>query len=267
MPKPWNGRHLIASVCLLALVMLLAACSRPGPQQSLAPQHTFARDGGIRLTLRVSCLPDASTCDLEKQRDAAVGVIARRLGERKDLSDPVVRGDGSDGIVVELPDVASGPLVGDITALVTTRGRIEILDTGDDSLVIGSSTVGKTCADTCDAGQYPVIFTGDQIDRSSVAAQQDRFQAGKWVVLFRFSGSSRQQFADYTASHIGRYLTITANDVVVMSSVIQSEIEDTGQITVMDENQARRLAAYLMSGSLPATIAVVSTEQAQPSAG
>ena len=263
MPKRRIGRCLIASIGLL--IVPLAACSPANVQQSLAPQHTLARDGGVRLTLRASCLPDAPSCDLTKQRNTAVVVIARRLDEQKDLSDPVVHGDGSANIIVELPALTSEAVIGEVTALVTNRGRIEILDTGWDSPAVGASTAGKTCTDACDAGQYRIVFTGDQIDRSSVAAQPDRAQTGKWDVQFRFAGSSRQRFAEYTASHIGQYLTIAANDVVVVSSVIQSEIDDTGLIAGFSESDASQVATYLKSGSLPATIAVVSTERVQPS--
>ncbi len=183
-----------------------------------------------------------------------------------DVHDPVVRADGSTQIIVELPGITGSPQIADITSLLTSSGAVAILDTGSDFLPVGASTTGKTCVGPCEAGQYHIAFTGDQIDRNQVAAELDN-QSGQWVVQFAFAGSARQQFASYTASRIGQYLTIAVDDIVVESATIQSEIDGAGQITGGDEASARQVAAYLKSGSLPAVITVVSSELVTPSAG
>jgi preprotein translocase subunit SecD len=259
--KHWNGRCLALFVALL-----LTACSPIGLRQSVTPQHSLARDGGAQITLRASCLPTAPTCALAKQRDAAIGVLTRRLSGRSDVHDAVVRADISANIVVELPDITGSTQIADITTLLTSSGMVAILDTGSDFLPVGANTADKTCAKACTPGQYQVAFTGDQIDRSQVAAQRDN-QSGQWVVQFAFAGSVKQQFASYTSSHIGEYLTITVDEVVVESATIQSEIDGAGQITGVNEAEARQVAAYLNSGPLPAMITVVSSEQVAPSAG
>lgn len=259
--KHWNGRCLVLFVALL-----LTACSPIGLRQSVTPRHSLAQDGGAQFTLRVACLPTAPTCDLAKQRDAAIGVLTRRLSGRSDVHDPVVRADGSADIVVELPDITGSTQIADISTLLTSSGMVAILDTGSDFLPVGANTAGKTCAKACTPGQYHVAFTGDQIDRSQVAAQLDN-QSGQWVVQFAFAGSARQQFASYTVSHIGEYLTIKVDDIVVESATIQSEIDGNCQISGMTESDAQQLAANLKLGALPAVITVVSSEQVTPSAG
>lgn len=265
MAKRWTWGYLIALSIALSL-LVLTACAPIGLRQSVAPQHTLARDGGTRLTLRATCLPSAPSCDVTKQRVAAIRVLSARLAGRSDVQDPVVRADGSANIVVELPGITGETQIADITSLLTKNGAVAILDTGSDFLDVGTSVVGKTCTSTCNVGQYRILFTGDQIDRNQVAAVVDQ-QSGKWVVEFAFAGSARQQFAQYTATHIGQYLTIAANDVVVNSATIQSEIDGPGQITGTSQAEAKQMAAYLKSGSLPATLTVVSTEMATPSAG
>jgi preprotein translocase subunit SecD len=52
-----------------------------------------------------------------------------------------------------------------------------------------------------------------------------------------------------------------------MSATIQSEIDGTGQIGGASEADAKRLAAYLKSGSLPVALSVASTELVMPSGG
>lgn len=261
MPKRWNGRFLVFFAALL-----LTACSPIGLRQSVTPQQSLTQDGGVQLTLRASCPPTAPTCNLAKERDAAIGVLTRRLAGRSDVHDPAIRADGPTNIIVDLPGILDSTQIPDITSLLTSSGSVAILDTGSDVLPVGANTAGKTCASACEAGQYHIAFTGDQIDRKQVVAQIDN-QSGQWVVQFGFAGSARQQFASYTASHIGEYLTITLDDVVVESAIIQSEIDGAGQISGVNEAEARQIATYLNSGSLPAILTVVSSELVTPSAG
>ena len=261
MLKRWIGACLV-----LVAAMLLTACSPVVARQSATPQHSLAQDGGVRLTLHAACPPTSPACNLAKERDAAMGVLTRRLTGRSDVHDPVVRADGSTNIIVELPGITGNAQIADIITLLTTSGTVAILDTGSDSLPSGTSVVGKICSSSCAPGQYHVAFTGDQIDRNQVAAQPDN-QSGKWVVQFAFAGSARQQFASYTAAHVGEYLTIAVDNVVVESATIQSEIDNSCQISGMAEAGARQLAAYLKLGSLPAALTVVSSEQVTPSAG
>jgi preprotein translocase subunit SecD len=264
MSKRWNDRFLV-----LILALLLTACSPIGLQQSVTPQHSLAQDGGVRLTFRAACPPTSPACNLAKERDAAVGVLARRLAGRSDVHDPVVRADGSTNIIVELPGSTGSTgstQIADIITLLTTSGTVAILDTGSDILPSGTNVISKMCSSACAPGQYHVAFTGDQIDRNQVAAQPDN-QSGQWVVQFAFAGSARQQFASYTAAHIGEYLTIAVDNVVVESATIQSEIDNSCQISGMTEADARQLAANLKLGALPAVITVVSSDQVTPSAG
>ncbi len=264
MPMRWNGRYLIL-FCLLIGTLALTACGPISIWKSPAPQHSLARDGGARLTLHVACLPTAPNCDLTKQRDAAAVVLSRRINAYTAVPDVVVRSDGAATLIVELPGMTSNTQIADIIALLTSVGAVTILDTGDTFLPVGTSTKGQTCVNACDANHYRIIFTGDQMDPNQVNVQQDITHGGIWLVQFEFAGSARQQFASYTASHVGLSLTITANDVVIESAVIQSEIDGAAQISGMDEVGAKQLAAYLKSGSLPAGLTLVTSAVVTPS--
>ena len=62
------------------------------------------------------------------------------------------------------------------------------------------------------------------MDPNQVNVQQDITHGGIWLVQFELAGSANEQFASYTASHVGLSLTITANDVVIESAVIRAKL-------------------------------------------
>jgi len=166
-------------------------------------------------------------------------------------------------LVVELPGVKDDAQA---VQLLTYRGALAILDTGTTQLPAGTDTTGKTCATACQPGQYPIVFTGQQMYANAVQAQQDP-QTGRPVVFFAFAGADKQRFADYTRSHVGQYLTITADDVVIESATIQSAIDGVGEISgTMSLDDAKRLAAYLKSGPLPVRLVLIADERVTPTA-
>lgn len=258
--KRWNVRYLIL-LCVLAL----AACSPVGVRQSTTTQHALAQDGGTRLTLRASCLPAAPACDLTKQRDAAIAALTRRISRNTSVLGAVVRTDGATNIVVELPGISDDAQIMDITKLLTdVGGKVEILDASDAILDTGASVAGKTCVSACDAGQYRVVFTGDQMDPGQISVQQDTQHTGVWLVEFAFAGAAKKQFAEYTASHIGQPLVITLNDVVISSPTIQSEIDEAGEISGLGEAEARQIANDVRLGALPVALTLITTEHVAP---
>lgn len=244
-------RALILAVLALAA---LAACG--------APQHTLMNDGGSRLTLQASCLPEKPGCVVGNWLDATRQVLARRLGGL-DIVDAVVRVDGADQIVVELPGVTNDAQV---VSTLTEHGGVAILDTGTTPVAVGMDVIGKTCTATCAAGQFHIVFTGDQMDPSSMKAELDP-QSNQPVVAFAFVGTAKADFARYTASHIGQYLTIAANDNVVESAVINSQIDGLGQVSGgnMTVSEAQHLAVLMKSPALPLHLTALTNEVLQPS--
>ena len=255
----------LLSVFCVSCLLTLAACSADGAGQSLAAQHSLARDGGTRITLRASCLPAAPKCNLTKRRDAAIGALTRRIS--RDANDPgaVVRADSATNIVVELPGISDNAQITDITKLLTdVGGKVEILDASDAILDTGASVAGKTCVSACDAGQYRIVFTGDQMDPGQISVHQDTQHTGIWLVEFAFAGAAKKQFAEYTASHIGQPLVLTLNDVVVSSPTIQSEIDEAGEISGLSEAEARQVANDIRLGVLPVALTLITTEHVAP---
>ncbi len=128
--------------------------------------------------------------------------------------------------MVELPGVLD---IAAVLPLLTSTGALAFVDSAGQPLEVGTNISGELCASTCDPGQYKIVFTGGQLDASQVRATEDR-TTSRWVVLFGFAGDSRNQFGQYTRDRIGEYLTITLDGVVVEAAVIQSEIDEQGEI-------------------------------------
>ncbi|HEX9070168.1 MAG TPA: hypothetical protein VF807_15470 [Ktedonobacterales bacterium] len=244
-------RALVLAVLALAA---LAACG--------APQHTLMTDGGSRLTLQASCLPDKPGCVIGNWLDTTKQVLTRRLGSLA-ITDSVVRVEGADHIVVELPGVTNDAQV---VSTLTEHGGVAILDTGTTLVAVGTDVTGKTCAATCAARQFHIVFTGDQIDPSSINAALDP-QTNQPAVAFAFAGAAKDDFAKYTASHLGQYLTIAANDNVVESATINSQIDGLGQVSGgnMTVSEAQHLAVLMKSPALPLHLTVLTNEVLQPS--
>jgi preprotein translocase subunit SecD len=257
------GQIVARGICLplIALAMSLAACAPSGPQ------YTLTHDGGYRITLRAACPPTALGCDLGQRRATALPILSQRLADRTQVQGAVVRADGPSDIVVGLPRVTSQrDAVGDV-AVLAGRGAVAILDTGDQPLAIGESTAGRTCTTACHTGQYPIIFTGEQLDRASIDVERDSFSGGL-VVTFQFGSAYKQQFADYTGTHIGKYLTITADDVVIESAAIQDKIASDSPVQIngaLTDTEAQLIADALWSGTLPIVLMIVGEERVSPS--
>jgi hypothetical protein len=249
----------VVSVSLIALVVSLTACSPSGPP------YTLAHDGGYRVTLRASCPPTVPDCDLGSQRAAAIPLLSRRQAAFAEVKDAVVRANGADGIVVELPRVTDDA---DLVHLLTSTGAVAFVDTGETSLAIGADVSTKTCfgyLDPCRPGQFLVVFTGDEINPDQVSVQTDS-STGQQSVRYEFVREYQRQFAAYTHDAVGHYLAITVDAMVIASEPIQEEIDTSGEIGVATADDARRLAAYLESGPLPVLLMVVSNEHVTPSA-
>lgn len=234
-------------LALVALVTLgLAGCAQGTTAAASTPPKTLEQVGGVRIVVSVSASQDASSLK------ALVARAQRGLGV-KDASARTSAGSfTATQIVVDLPGYTDLQLA---ESALTTQGDVRIIDTGGNPLTVGA-TVG--------AQQYPTLFTGAQVDPASVAVQTD-IQSGQPIVTFAFKGAAASQFAQYTGSHIGSYLTITLDNRVIESATIQSQIAGLAQIIGMTMAQAQTLAACLKSAPLPGPVSLVSETVVIPS--
>lgn len=244
-------------VIAFAFLLSLTACM-PG-----VPAKTLQHDGGARITLHAACFPDQANCDLNARLNSVMDALSRRASVAG-YQDVVVRkGNDAQTIVVEAPGATDGQ---QLVPLLTSRGQLFFIDSGDQALAVGEDVSDRICQDHCAPGQYTVLFRSEDLDQNQVRATTD-VSTGQPVVDFAFKDSAKQHFANYTAANIGNYLTITLDGKVIESAVIQSQITGPGQISGnFTMSEAKTLAAELTSGALPLMMTLVNVEQVTPTA-
>lgn len=239
------GRRLRMTALCLLIAWGLVGCALQA--SGSAPHATLTHTSGLRVIVRLDC-PAGQDCGAFSsqlaQTTAALAARAQRgLGVR-DASATALKGNE---VQIDLPGYTNQQLA---ESVLTTQGMAQFIDTNGTPLQVGA-TVG--------AHQYPVLFTGAQIDPSSVQATLD--QNNSPIVVFAFQGAARSQFATYTREHVGSYLTITVDGVVIESATIQSEIDGQGEIIGSKSMAAAQaLAAELKSPPLPDPVSLVSAQ-------
>lgn len=244
--RPGDLRYARTAALLLALMLLLAACSNP---LAGLTQRGAAPNGGLDFTLKVSCPTAQPNCDVNTAMSNEMNVLRYRCQHGLGVSNPVVSRQGATTIVVELP--ANTDASRAITLLIKP-GALDFIDTNGTQLAVGA---------TPPAGKYAILLSGANLDPHAVQAEIDP-QTNQPVVVFAFAGGAKDTFATYTRSHIGQYLTITLDGVVIESATIQSEIDGQAQITGLGNVAAAQdLAVKLQSRALPLPVTLVAESQ------
>ncbi len=225
----------------------------------LKPRLGLDLQGGVQVLLQATCTLPNHTCQPGElsHLDDARNNIEQRVNGGLGVSEPVIRTEGTNLISVELPGLKNEK---DAVTLLGQTGKMEIIDTGSVQLPVGQ--------DVPQGSNYPVVFTGADLDSSSINATIDQ-QTGQPVILFQFKGAKQSAFSDYTRTHVGQYLTITLDGKVIESAVIQSQITGQGQISggSMTLDSAQRTAALLRYGSLPVALTIVSEREVAATLG
>ena len=235
-----------------------------GYQNPLTVNQGLDLKGGIQLVEEASCPQGKPNCDYSQYMPAVLDNVNRRIAGGLAVNDAVVRQEGNNRILIELPGLKDDQQA---IQLLGQTGQMNIIDTGGQFLQTGTNVTGQTCTTTCAANQYKIVFTGAQLDPSSISAGLDQ-QTSQPIVTFSFAGNTKAAFGTYTRNNIGKYLTVTLDNKVIESATIQSEIDSNGQITGIPTVQAaQNLASLLKYGSLPLPLHVASEQQLAPTLG
>ncbi|HEY7348535.1 MAG TPA: hypothetical protein VH599_09500 [Ktedonobacterales bacterium] len=239
-------RKIVSLLLFLALLAGVTACGT-APDTSATPGSYY--NGGVEITLQAACNLNGNHCAsaVLAQLPQARAILEQRVKHGLGAAQVVARLEGTDRIVVDLAGQYNNP---DAIALLTRIGKLEFIDTGPIQLADGTAV---------QPGQYPVRFTGDQLDPNSINATIDQ-QSGQPVILFAFKSAEQSAFAQYTRANIGDYLTITLDGKVIESAVIQSEITGLAQISGghMTLSSAQQTAALMRYGALPLPLTIIS---------
>jgi preprotein translocase subunit SecD len=236
-----------------------------GYNNSLAVKQGLDLQGGVQITMQVYCPTGQPNCKISDAMPAIIDNLNRRIAQGLAVNDAVVRAEGGNRILIQLPDLQNETQA---LNLLGTTGEMNIINTGSTPLSIGTDVTGQTCTTTCASGQYKIVFTGAELNPSSISAQIDS-QTNQPAVSFQFQGSAQDAFSTYTQNNINNYLTITLDNKVIESAIIQSQITGTGQISGgnMTIAQAQNLASLLKYGALPLPLKVIDDSQVAPTLG
>ncbi len=239
---------------------------------------------GYLLTMKPAVVADIRLRTFEQSLET----IDRRINQLG-LTEPTIQaqGGGDNQILVQLPGEADP---GRAESVIRAGGQLELRRVVDDrpypseadalaahggvlppgtELVRGKSEGGQ-------AGQ-PVAEIWYILDRTPVVTGRDLRSAepapntqrpGTYLVTFTLSIEAGRRFGAFTEANIGRQMAIVLDHKVESAPVIQSRIEDRGEITgSFGREQAQELAMVLRAGALPASIEYLEKRTVGPSLG
>lgn len=220
------------------LIVGLAGCGA----SSTTVQPPLA--SGDRIIFTASCPADQPNCNLTQAVAGAIAILRQRLGQGLGLAQYSVNAQGAT-VTVEIPLSAASIQT---TFMIQTTGAVRFIDTQGNPLTVGAAV---------DPTQFPVLFTNADLDTSAISVTTD--PDGQPAVIFAMQGTARTAFATYTQQNIGTYLTITLDNVVIESAVIQSAIDTSAEISGhLTTTQANDLAIEMKYGALPLVLTLVS---------
>ncbi len=233
------------------LLLVVTACGSAPTNNSTTTHQNISLTGGTEILLQASCALNRSQCTSNQlaQMGAVSSILEQRIQRGLGISQAVIHLEGKDQIVVDLPPLANKQQA---ISLLMQIGKLEFLNTGAQSLPVGQ---------VVPTGQYPVVFTGAQLDPNSIDATTDQ-QSGQPVILFAFKSSSQSAFATYTQQNIGNYLTLALDGKIIESAVIQSAITGQGEISGgnMTLASAQETAVLMRYGALSVPLTVISEQ-------
>jgi len=160
------------------------------------------------------------------------------------------------GQVIEGMDVVQSIAIGDVIERISiSTGEGAITPTTEISPTVESPVTPVTPAAPGPV-VYETILTGAGLKNVGL----DSTQQGEYIIPIEFNPDAAEVFAEYTGSHVGQYLCIVLDKVVISCPVIQDYIPDgqasiSGQFTL---DSARQLAIQLRYGALPVPLRVES---------
>jgi len=238
---------------------------------------------GYLLAMKPSVLSDLRS----QTMDQALETITRRINALG-LTEPTIAftGRADDEILVQLPGE------GDPTrakSVIQAGGQLQLKAVVDEQTYPSQAAALAAHGGVLPPGTEVLPGKSDAINgqpstqvyyiltRSPVVSGQDLVSAspqpsttnpGQYEVLFHLSTAAAARFGPFTQANIGHRMAIVLDNKVDTAPVIQSRIEDQGEITGnFSEDSAKDLALVLKAGALPASIKYLEERTVGPSLG
>lgn len=190
--------------------------------------------------------------------DQSVEIVRRRIDELG-TKEPIVQGQGSDRILVQLPGVQNPESV-KILLGKTAKMSFHLVDETTSVIQAKRGKISKTSRIMSGSeGEQYVVIRKPVVGGENLTDARVTFSDGMPVVSFRFNTVGGRKFAEVTSSHVGERLAIVLDNEVISAPNIQTAITGgsgiiTGNFTTKSAND---LALLLRSGALPAPLEVM----------
>jgi preprotein translocase subunit SecD len=190
--------------------------------------------------------------------DQSVGIVRRRIDELG-TKEPIVQGQGSDRILVQLPGVQNPESV-KILLGKTAKMSFHLVDESTTLAQARRGKISKTSRVMSGSeGEQYVVIKRPVVDGASLSDARVSFENGQPVVSFRFDTAGGRKFAEVTSNHVGERLAIVLDNEVISAPNINGPITGgsgiiTGNFTTKSAND---LALLMRSGALPAPLEVM----------
>ena len=213
-------------------------------------------DGSGLITVRYS---EPAMAQLKARViDQSVGIVRRRIDELG-TKEPIVQGQGSDRILVQLPGVQNPESV-KILLGKTAKMSFHLVDESTTLAQARRGKISKTSRVMSGSeGEQYVVIKRPVVDGASLSDAHVSFENGQPVVSFRFDTAGGRKFAEVTSNHVGERLAIVLDNEVISAPNINGPITGgsgiiTGNFTTKSAND---LALLMRSGALPAPLEVM----------
>ena len=137
-----------------------------GYQNNLELRQGLDLQGGVQFIFHAKCPQAQPKCDIQSVMPQVVDNINRRIAQGLAVSEASVRSSG-DNVLVELPGFTNAAQASE---LLGTTGEMNIIDTGSTAVPVGTVVT---------PGQYPVKFTGANLDTNQISAGLDSVVASQ----------------------------------------------------------------------------------------
>jgi preprotein translocase subunit SecD len=225
-----------------ALFVALGGCGIGMPQ--VAPQADFA----FRITYQA--VPAGGAAPTPEELDLVRSIIASRL-DTTGIATLRVSAQAPDKVIVE---AAPASVLGAVRALAGATGRLDVVPLGDETMTSGQEI---------DLGQFPPLFSGDQVASASIGVDQ----TGQRTVDLTLKDEAKRLFADYTAQNIGKSFALVLDGKAISSPVIRDSIPG-GQVRITQGGiggfslvEAQNFVTILQFGQIPIPLQEVGAEQ------
>ena len=249
-----------------ALENLLGGTDSPRDLRDIA--RGLDLQGGSQILLEAD-LPTDVTLDEGSMSTARI-IVENRVNSLG-VTEPLVQGQGSRRIIVELPGIDNPE-----KAIETLRatGQLEFIRSGNSQVFSGAvvnttnrpNAVVETQQAIINGLSDPVplpfpdtvfetVMTGTVL-QDAVPSVDDT--TGQWQISFELTGEGSDQFFDYTNANVGQIMPIVLDGHILATPIINAGIRDVGVISgSFTEDEARSLAIQMRYGALPVPLTVV----------